>query len=231
MTPLVHLPVWQVTQEDVEQAFSNRKAVAVGSAAGPSALGKALSFVAPPNPDARESQSFKKGAAAGWTREGESTIRKRSTEAEALFYKAIGASGNLAHHIPVTYSIGAADCQNADGSDAYDIVMQAGQRRPSPPPLPRHLLPQPPLTRAADSAVPSVCTQDLVSGMTRPCAMALILGTRTVTAAELTSEEASTVCIRLLLLPCCRLVASGCFWLSLVASGCFWLLLVASGCF
>jgi hypothetical protein len=32
----------QVTPAEIEQAFTNRKAVAVGSAAGPSALGKAL---------------------------------------------------------------------------------------------------------------------------------------------------------------------------------------------
>ena len=70
--PLPVQPVVKVelTAEDIEQAISNRAAIAVGSAAGPSYLGSASG-----------------NATSGWTREGANTIRKRGTEAEANFYK------------------------------------------------------------------------------------------------------------------------------------------------
>ncbi|KOO20850.1 calcium calmodulin-dependent protein kinase kinase 1 [Chrysochromulina tobinii] len=159
--PLPPQPIMkiQVTPAEIEQAFTNRKAVAVGSAAGPSALGKALAFVQ--HGDGSSTSPSSAGAAAGWLREGESTIRKRSNEAEAKFYRAIGASGNLAPHIPATYSIGPADVLLPDGSEAHDIVME-----------------------------------DLVAGMTRPCAMALVMGTRTVTAADLAQGEARADLLR-----------------------------------
>ena len=65
--PLPMQPVMQVhvTQEEIEQAFTNRQAIAYQSAAGPSMLGQAT------------------GYRADWKREGLSVMRKMSTAAEA----------------------------------------------------------------------------------------------------------------------------------------------------
>ena len=72
--PLPAQPVVKVelTAEDIEQAISNRKAIAIGSAAGPSYLGTASG-----------------NATSGWQREGANIIKKRGTLAEADFYVAV----------------------------------------------------------------------------------------------------------------------------------------------
>ena len=73
-----------------------------------------------------------------------------ATEAEAAVWRTLAASADLAHHIPVVYSIACSSAISGEGEASYDIRMQ-----------------------------------DLVAGMTRPCAMALILGSRTLTPADL----------------------------------------------
>jgi len=87
--PLPMQPVMQVevTPEEVEQAFTNRQAIAYMSASGPSTFGMATGYQ--PN----------------WKREGPNVIRKRATKNEADFYRDFAASGHLAPHIPVLYSI------------------------------------------------------------------------------------------------------------------------------
>ena len=141
----------EVTEEEIEQAVHHRAAIAVGSAAGPSAFGAALSLIGQGD------------VSGGWKREGVATIRKRSTESAGQFWRAIGASGHLAPHIPIIYSIDPVDEDadgevdvTADGKFVYDIRMQ-----------------------------------DLVAPMTRPCALALVMGCRTVTQEDLDSEVRS----------------------------------------
>ena len=163
--PLPHQPTMkiQVSPHEIAQAFTNRKAVAVGSAAGPSAMGKTLSFCARPTaegvPSEQKSEGASspevgKGAAAGWLREGENTIRKRGTEAEATIYRTLAAAGNLAPHIPVIYSISEVEAdEGSEGGAHADILMQ-----------------------------------DLVAEMMRPCALAVVMGSRTVTPADWSDE-------------------------------------------
>ena len=141
----------RVTEEEVAQAVTNRALIQEGSAAGPSALGATLSLIGQGD------------SSGGWKREGLATIRKRSTEQAATFWKAISASGHLAPHLPIVYSIdpvdsdgdGELDAQD-DGQLVYDIRMQ-----------------------------------DLVAPMARPCALALHMGNRTVTSLELSGELAA----------------------------------------
>ena len=86
-----------VSVEEIEQAVTNRATIKVGSASGPSALGAALSLCG------------KGESTGGWMRLGANTIRKRCNKAEANFYRAIAASGHLAPHLPIIYSISGAD--------------------------------------------------------------------------------------------------------------------------
>lgn len=103
-----------MTPEEVEHAFINRQAIAIGSASGPSVLGQALSVIGKGDSD------------SGWAREGENSICKRATTAaEADFYRAVIAAGDLAPHIPVIYSI---DKVDGDG-EVYDIRMQVWRWR------------------------------------------------------------------------------------------------------
>ena len=41
----------------------------------------------------------------GWSREGVSTIRKKTNSKEAEFYRNIAKAGHLSTHIPIIYSI------------------------------------------------------------------------------------------------------------------------------
>ena len=158
--PLPNQPVVkiQVTEEEIAQAISNRAAIATGSAAGPSALGAALQLIGQGDPS------------GGWKREGVATIRKRSTESAANFWRRIMASGHLAPHIPVIYSI---DPVDEDGDGDVDVTADGKQ------------------------LVFDIRMQDLVAPMTRPCALGLIMGTRTVTADDF-SDEASAPTAELL---------------------------------
>ena len=163
MQPVVKV---EVSAEDVAQAVTNRAAIAVGSAAGPSSFGATLSIIG---------HGAGSGAAAGWKREGVATIRKRSDQAEADFWKAISASGHLAVHLPVLYDIHPAAPDSDDGEG-----LPAGHTTS---------------TGVAAGGRPAfdIFMQDLVAPMVRPCALALLMGSRTVTAAEmeLDSEETS----------------------------------------
>ena len=109
----------EVTPEQMEQALSIRAALAVGSEAGPSALGAALSLLGQGE------------ASGGWKREGVGTIRKRSTAEAAKFWREIAASGHLAPYLPIIYSIDPVDedgdgevDETAYGSGVYDVRMQ-----------------------------------------------------------------------------------------------------------
>ena len=139
----------EVTDEEIAQAVTNRALIQEGSAAGPSAIGETLSLIGQGD------------SSGGWKREGMATIRKRTTQQDAMFWKAISASGHLAPHLPIIYSIGTFDDEEeADGGggkgtsteQVYDIRMQ-----------------------------------DLVAPMARPCALGLIMGSRTTTPLELHS--------------------------------------------
>jgi len=153
--PLPVQPVVKVvvTAEEIEQAISNRKAIAVGSASGPSFLGTATgnSFI-------------------GWKREGSQIIKKRGTEREARFFKAVAGS-DLAAHIPILYGIGSADEEDADVE-----LSTRGSRRSE--------------TFGAyvpdSSRYEDIRMQDLAASMTRPCAMSFMMGTRTITAEDMT---------------------------------------------
>ena len=200
--PLPLQPVLQVevSPEEIAQAFTNRQAIAVGSASGPSALGKALSLA-----------SSSDGSSGGWTREGPSTIRKSSTAAEARFYRAIGASGHLAPHIPIIYSITAADGEeemmsrpprlstvHSVGSGGEDSQGLVG----------RPISPETSAVTAAteqsevlamseddvDGRPHDILMQDMASSMARPCAMAFILGTRTVAPSDFRADDPATTC-------------------------------------
>jgi hypothetical protein len=83
----------QVSPEETAQAITSREGIRVGSASGASALGAALALCGAGD------------AMLGWMRIGTNTIRKRSNTAEANFYQSIAASGHLAPHLPVIYSI------------------------------------------------------------------------------------------------------------------------------
>ena len=87
----------KVSPEEIEQAVTNRSTIKFGSASGPSALGAALSLCGTGD------------STFGWLRIGSNTIRKRSNLAEANFYRAIAASGHLAPHLPIIYSISGAE--------------------------------------------------------------------------------------------------------------------------
>ena len=91
--PLPPQPVMnvEVTDEDIERAVGNRAAIAVGSAAGPSEFQQVLAD------DGDET--------GGWSREGVSTIRKKTNSKEAEFYRNIAKAGHLSTHIPIIYSI------------------------------------------------------------------------------------------------------------------------------
>lgn len=122
-----------VTEEEIAGAVTaaaHRQQIAYQSAAGPSALGKAT------------------GRKADWKREGELVICKRTNEMDASLSRAISGDGDLAHHMPVVYSIEAVD----DGA-LHDIRMQ-----------------------------------DLAGGMTRPCAMLIVMGCRTAVPADFEEE-------------------------------------------
>jgi len=134
-----------VTQEEIEQAVSNRAAIAYQSSAGPSSLARATGYI------------------ADWKREGQATIRKKATEAEANFYRAISASGHLSPHIPVIYSID----------------------RPSEHPTASFRT-----TSKTEEQVYEVRMQDLAGGMTWPCAMAFVMGCRTATPGDFLPENA-----------------------------------------
>ena len=138
----------EISEEEIEQAVTNRAAIAVGSAAGPSAFGAALALIGSGNGSVS-------GSSGGWKREGLGTIRKRSDEGEATFWKAISASGHLAPHLPLLYSINDEEDKTSDGRRIFHITMQ-----------------------------------DLVAPMTRPCALALVMGNRTVTSNELSAAQA-----------------------------------------
>jgi hypothetical protein len=141
--PQQKLELIELTPEEIELAFSNRQAIAYQSAAGPSALGKASGYI----PD--------------WKREGLNTIRKVSNQAEATLYQAISSDSNLAHHVPVIYSVSettptaeeAARAIAIDGEKQFEVRMQ-----------------------------------DLAAGMTRPCAMGIVMGCRTIIAADPASQ-------------------------------------------
>ena len=96
----------EVTPEQIEQALSIRAALAVGSEAGPSTLGKALELLGQGD------------ASGGWKREGVATIRKRSTEEAASFWRQIAASGHLAPYLPLIYSIDPVD-EDGDGGTRH----------------------------------------------------------------------------------------------------------------
>ena len=72
------------SEADILAAVTNGAAIAVGSAAGPSAFGAALQLIG-------HGSGSISGAAGGWKREGVATIRKRSDEGEANFWRAISA--------------------------------------------------------------------------------------------------------------------------------------------
>ena len=93
--PLPHQPEpnIEVSPEETAQAITSREGIRVGSASGASALGAALALCGAGD------------AMLGWMRIGTNTIRKRSNTAEANFYQSIAASGHLAPHLPVIYSI------------------------------------------------------------------------------------------------------------------------------
>ena len=78
-------------EEEIEQAFTNRAAIAYRSAAGHSRLGIATN------------------QGASWKREGQTTICKTAPPAEAKLLREIAADGNLAPHIPAIYSISRTD--------------------------------------------------------------------------------------------------------------------------
>lgn len=102
-------------------------------------------------------------ADGGWKREGLSTIRKRTTAEGAAFWRSICGSGHLAPHVPLLYSIGPVD---EDGDGEVD--------------------------QTADGRweLYDVRVHDLVAAMTEPCAMGIVMGTRTLTSLELADESA-----------------------------------------
>ena len=138
--PLPTQPVWklEVTDEEIEQAVTNRAAIARGSAAGPSTLGMALSLVGQGD------------STRGFIREPEgSAIKKPLSGPAAEFWKGITQSAALAPHVPVVYSIGAvADAPEGDEAEIW------------------------------------IRMQDLCASMVVPCAMAVTMGSRTVTAED-----------------------------------------------
>ena len=157
----------KVTPEEIEQAFSHRRAIAYQSAAGPGTLGRDVGLI----PD--------------WRREGANTICKRTSSAEAAFYRAITSSGHLAPHIPVVYSI---DRLVGDDGDDDTDEGGGGERRASVPtatqPMPR--------APADAGSVYEIRMQDLAAGMTRPCAMRFVMGCRTVVASDFAEDAVTT---------------------------------------
>ena len=116
--PLPPQPIWLIepSEEDIEQAVTNRAAIAVGSASGPSALGTALAIAGKGDP------------MDGWTRVG-NVVHKHSHAAAARFWNEIMTQSALAPYLPVLYSTTPMDesdeaCDSKLESDAVDICMQ-----------------------------------------------------------------------------------------------------------
>jgi serine/threonine protein kinase len=173
--PVAHI---ELTDEEINQAVTNRAAIAYQSAAGPSALGAAT------------------GYRADWRREGLSTIRKRSTEIEARFYREIRNCGHLVHHVPVVYSI---DEKTTNGGGAMSAAAAGGvlaaafSARENENAGEAESAGETAAGEESSSAkeVFEIRMQDLATGMARPCAMALVMGNRTATMEDFGLGEAS----------------------------------------
>ena len=151
-----------VTEEEIELAFTAskyRQLIAYQSAAGPSALAKATNA----RPD--------------WKREGENVIRKRTNETDASLCAAIASDGDLAHHMPVIYGIDAVQ----EGGDTDRSSGAPAAAPPASAPAPSH-------AAAAKPSLHDIRMQDLAGGMTRPCAMLIVMGCRTVVPADFEEE-------------------------------------------
>jgi len=171
--PVMHV---EVTPEEIEQAFSNRAAMMAQSAAGPSHLGQATGYI------------------ANWKREGLSVMRKLCSIGEAEFYQAIGDCGHLAPHIPAIYSVRNVRATVAEASEAGPVSFRRGKSGLSLATQKTSSLLRQKTTVEASAAAPAasdeadeidpseeyeVRMQDLASGMTWPCAMAIAIGVRT----------------------------------------------------
>ena len=192
-----------MTEEDIEQAFSNRNAIAYQSAAGPGTLGHDI------------------GIASDWRREDLTTITKRTSQAEAEFYEAIAGSGHLSLHIPVVYSItrvahestrveepppsviGGSDGGDGDSGGAGDNGAEGGggdgvggdDARPCRAGAFGSVLRPAAIFRSESHTggdVYDIQMQDLAARMTRPCAMRLIMGCRTVLDSDMEDGTLST---------------------------------------
>ena len=143
----------QVTPEEVALAFSNRQAIAYQSAAGPSAIGELTQ------------------STANWRREGLNIIRKLTSHDEASFYRDLSACGHLAPHVPIIYSVTQADDGDDDdvgcggGGDGDEDLSPRLSPRLSPKEAPERQY--------------EIRMQDLAAEMKRPCALSLLMGSRT----------------------------------------------------
>jgi len=110
------------------------------------------------------------GYRADWKREGLSTIRKRSNAAEATIYQAISSDGHLSHHVPLIYSVKELGMRTT--SNEYSSINTDESFH-------------------QDDEIFEVRMQDLAAGMTRPCAMAMVMGTRTLIPTDLLKGNAA----------------------------------------
>lgn len=161
-----------VTEEEISEAVTAaayRQLIAYQSAAGPSALAKAT------------------GRVADWKREGANVIRKRSNETDASLSRAIASDGDLAHHMPVVYSIEAVQEGGEQAGGDTDRSAPAAAP-PASAEAPSAAAPAPSPAAATQASLHDIRMQDLAGGMTRPCAMLIVMGCRTVVPADFEVE-------------------------------------------
>ena len=96
----------EVTPEQIEQALSIRAALAVGSEAGPSTLGKALELLGQGD------------ASGGWKREGSLPFESAPRRRQPASGGRSPPSGHLAPYLPLIYSIDPVD-EDGDGGTRH----------------------------------------------------------------------------------------------------------------
>ena len=114
------------------------------------------------------------GYRAQWTREGLNAICKLATKEEADFYRQIADSAHLSPHIPVLYSVTALDEEGI--AEAHATREERSTSTGSAHDLER-------------SETYEIRMQDLAGGMTTPCAMAFVMGSRTATPSDFVNTD------------------------------------------
>ena len=110
-----------------------------------------------------------------WKREGLSTICKQSNAREAQLFEAIAEDAYLSKHVPMINSVTKV-ATDRDSVAAGNVSFRAAAPADAPAAEP-------------GDEMFEVRMQDLAAGMTRPCAMSILMGTRTIVPGSDTQEH------------------------------------------